>query len=168
MLDAAGAPQLPRSRAQSLLGLLETPETAGWDGTAFSEYCMNDEAGGVAYSANLGGPDVHARPGGIQNRMVRSGPWKLNYYHGFTPQLFNLDDDPREERDLAEDPAFVDIRAELTDRVMEGWDPDRVKQRMRVKKSEQQVLEMWAANIDPPDSLRWDLRPEMDYLSKPH
>ena len=35
---------------------------------------------------------------------------------------------------------------------------------MRVLKSEQQILESWAAKIDPPDSLRWDLKPEMDYL----
>ena len=56
------------------------------------------------------------------------------------------------------------MRAELTDRVLEGWDPEGIRQRMRVLKSEQQILESWAANIDPPDSLRWDLKPEMDYL----
>ena len=39
------------------------------------------------------------------------------------------------------------------DRVLEGWDPERIRQRMRVLKSEQQILESWAANIDPPDSL---------------
>ena len=125
---------------------------------------MNDDSSGAAYSANLGGADVHARPGGVQNRMIRSGSWKLNYYHGFRPQLFNLDDDPHETRDLAEDPAFAGVRAELTDRVLEGWDPEGIRQRMRVLKSEQQILESWAANIDPPDSLRWDLKPEMDYL----
>ncbi len=166
ILDAAGAPELPRARARSLLGLLNSPDTADWDDTAFSEYCMDDAGGGEAYSANLGGLDVHARPGGVQNRMVRSGPWKLNYYHGFRPQLFNLDEDPHETRDLAKDPAFAGVRAELTDRVLDGWDPDRIRQRMRVLKSEQQILEGWAANIDPPDSLRWDLRPEMDYLEQ--
>ena len=164
VLDAAGAPQLPRSRARSLLGLLNSPETADWHNTAFSEYCMNDDSTGATYSANLGGPDVHSRPGGVQNRMIRSGPWKLNYYHGFRPQLFNLDDDPQETLDLAADTAFAGVRAELTDRVLDGWDPERIRNRMRVLKSEQQILESWASNIDPPDSLRWDLRPEMDYL----
>ena len=96
--------------------------------------------------------------------MIRSGPWKLNYYHGFRPQLFNLDDDPHETRDLGADPAFRGVRAELIDRVLEGWDPERIRRRMRLLKSEQRILETWAANIDPPDSLRWDLKPEMDYL----
>ena len=164
VLEVADAPQLPRSRARSLLGLLNSPDTADWDNTAFSEYCMNDDSGGVAYSANLGGPDVHARPGGVQNRMIRSGPWKLIYYHGFRPQLFNLDEAPNETRDLADDPAFVGIQSEVTDRVLDGWDPDLIRQRMRVLMSEQQILEAWASNVDPPDSLRWDLRPEMDYV----
>ena len=47
MLDAAGAPQLPRTRARSLLGLLNSPETADWHNTAFTEYCMNDDSGGA-------------------------------------------------------------------------------------------------------------------------
>ena len=32
-------------------------------------------------------------------------------------------------------------------------------------KSEQQILESWAANIDPPDSLRWDLKPTTSNLT---
>ena len=71
---------------------------------------------------------------------------------------------PTKRATLATDPAFAGVRAELTDRVLDGWDPEGIRQRMRVLKSEQQILESWAAKIDPPDSLRWDLKPEMDYL----
>ncbi|MBD8893660.1 sulfatase-like hydrolase/transferase [Roseibium litorale] len=39
--------------------------------------------------------------------MVRKGPWKLIHYHGFTPELFNLDSDPEETTNLAENPAFA-------------------------------------------------------------
>ena len=81
---------------------------------------MNDDSSGAAYSPNLGGPDVHARPGGVQNRMIRSGPWKLNYYHGFRPQLFNLDDDPHETRDLSRRPG-IRWGAGRTDRPRVGW-----------------------------------------------
>ncbi|MGV0908767.1 sulfatase-like hydrolase/transferase [Martelella sp. FOR1707] len=38
--------------------------------------------------------------------MVRKGPWKLIHYHGFKPELFNLDIDPEETDNLAENPRF--------------------------------------------------------------
>ena len=53
-----------------------------WDDVAFSEYCS----------------DEFCPEGGCYQRMVRRGDWKLIYYHGQPPQLFNLRDDPAEER----------------------------------------------------------------------
>ena len=164
ILDAAGAQALPRSHGMSVTGLINDPDNTEWKDAVFSEYCMNDSAVGSGMSANLGGADVHARPGGVQNRMVRSGDWKLNYYHGFEPQLFNLAEDPQELVDRAQDPTCKGVRDELMDRVLDGWDPDHIRDRMHVLKSEQELMEAWAKNIDPPDSLRWNLRPEMDYL----
>ncbi len=166
MLEAAGAPAMPRSHGRSLLELLKDPESTPWDDVAFSEYCMNDEIGRRATSPNLGGRDVHARPGGVQNRMVRSGAWKLNYYHGHEPQLFNLEEDPGETKDLSGDSAFAGTKSELVDRVLDGWNPEWVKARMRVLKQEQIVMQDWAANTDPDDVLRWNLRPQMDFLDK--
>ena len=164
ILDAAGAQALPQSHGMSVAGLINDPDNTEWKEAVFSEYCMNDSAVGSGMSANLGGADVHARPGGVQNRMVRSGDWKLNYYHGFEPQLFNLADDPQELNDRAQDPSCRGVREEMMDRVLDGWDPDHIRDRMHVLKSEQELMEAWAKNVDPPDSIRWDLRPEMDYL----
>ena len=100
MLEAGGAQPLPQSHGMSVIDLINNPpnarKPAEWKDAVFSEYCMNDSSVGSGMSANLGGADVHARPGGVQNRMVRSGDWKLNYYHGFEPQLFNLAEDPHE------------------------------------------------------------------------
>ena len=56
--------------------------------------------------------------------MVRRDHWKLNYYHGMEPQLFNLAEDPRETRDLARDPGCSRIRRELEGEVLDGWDPE--------------------------------------------
>ena len=84
------------------------------------------------------------------------------YYHGFAPQLFNLSDDPHELDDRAADPSCHAVRDALTARVLDGWDPDHVRARMQVLKLE--LMEAWASRVDPPDALRWDLRPEMDYL----
>jgi choline-sulfatase len=165
MLDAAGAQQLPQSHGMSVIDLINGPDNTEWKDAVFSEYCMNDSSSGSGMSANLGGADIHARPGGVQNRMVRSGDWKLNYYHGFEPQLFNLAEDPHELDDRAPDPSCKDIRDQMLDRILDGWDPDRIAKRMRVLKAEQELMEQWAKNVDPPDAIRWDLRPEMDYLN---
>lgn len=166
MLDAAGAMQLPRSHGMSLIGLIEDPDNADWKDAVYSEYCMNDSASGSAESPNLGGADIHARPGGVQNRMVRSGDWKLNYYHGFDPQLFNLIEDPHELHDRSNDSSCKAVLDEMMDRVLDGWDPEWVGDRMRILKSEQDLMVQWARNVDPSDTHRWDLRPEMDYLDE--
>ena len=152
MLDALQCPPLPHSRGRSLLPLLQHPE-APWEDIAFSEFCL-DRAG-------AGGP---ADEDGIVQRMVRRGPWKLNYYDGLPCQLFNLSDDPRELHDRADDPACTDIRAELTALVLDGWDPVVVRQNMAHRRTDLPILSGWAQQVQPPDACRWDLRPEMDYL----
>ncbi|MEX0339238.1 MAG: sulfatase-like hydrolase/transferase [Arenibacterium sp.] len=45
--------------------------------------------------------------------MLRQGRWKLNWYVGFPPELFDLVIDPEEENDLAPDPAYSDVLAQL-------------------------------------------------------
>ena len=96
--------------------------------------------------------------------MIRRGDWKLNYYHGMEPQLFNLAEDPHELQDRAQDREYREIRDELTARVLDGWDPAIIALRMADIERDQQVLMSWARNVRLPDKYRWDLRPEMDYL----
>ena len=163
ILDAAGAPPLPRSHGKSMLNMLNNGGK-DWGNLAFSEYCMNDSDHGRSYSPNLGGTDVHSRPGGTQNRMVRLGEWKLNYYEGFEPQLFNMLEDPDETIDLNMAPSYAGIKSELIDRVLEGWDPSAIQHKMNIYKDEQGIIEDWARFIDPPDVIRWHLDPSMDIL----
>ena len=96
--------------------------------------------------------------------MIRLGAWKLNYYHGQEPQLFNLSEDPGERQDRAGDPACREIREELTCRVLDGWDPEQVKARMAAKRADGQILRTWAQHTQPSDRYRWSLKPEMNYL----
>jgi choline-sulfatase len=142
MLDALGAPALPTSRGRSVLPLLTAPD-AVWDDLAFSEYCTDE---------------------GQYHRMIRRGLWKLNYYHGQEPQLFNLDEDSDEVQDRARDPSCRQVRAALTEEVLRGWDPARVADQMAVKRAEGAIIRAWAEQVQPPDQYRWCLRPEMDYL----
>ncbi|MFN8523274.1 MAG: sulfatase-like hydrolase/transferase [Chloroflexota bacterium] len=103
VIELGGGPVDERDLdGQSLVGLLDGTEEEG-EGIAFSEYHAH-------------GTD---RPG----RMVRRGRFKLNYYLGEEPELFDLENDPNEFKDLAADPAYASIRAELTELVTRGWNP---------------------------------------------
>ncbi|MBO0708222.1 MAG: sulfatase-like hydrolase/transferase [Candidatus Dormibacteraeota bacterium] len=58
--------------------------------------------------------------------MVKSGRHKYCYYVGDSPQLYDLERDPREERDLAADRAYVDVRRSLEAGLRRIVDPESV------------------------------------------
>lgn len=143
MLDAMNAPPLPNSNGRSLLPLLREDNTE-WEDIAFSEYCTD---------------------AGCFHRMIREGDWKLNYYHGQPSQLFDLCEDPHELHDLAGDIALREICEELTHKVLDGWDPEMIKERMIAKREDTRLLSNWARQTKPEERYRWELLPEMDYLN---
>ena len=153
MLDALGCPALPHSRGRSLMPLIADPQNAEWDDVAFSEFCQD--------AAGAGGPFPSE---GIFQRMIRRGPWKLNYYHGQPCQLFNLQADPRERCDLATNPAHQETLDALKAEVLDGWDPDWIAARMAALRADRSILAAWGGTVQPPDQCRWKLDPTMDYL----
>jgi choline-sulfatase len=153
LLDALGAPALPNSPGRSFLGLVsDARPTPDWDDVAFSEYCADEYVP----------PAIDG--GRTYQRMIRQGQWKLIYYHGLTPQLFDLDADLGEQVDRSHDPACRAVRAELTARLLDGWDPESIATKMAAKRADNGVLRAWARNTHPPDQHRWLLTPEMNYL----
>jgi choline-sulfatase len=149
MLDAAGASPLPGTPARSLLGLVSDARPApAWEDIAFSEYCADQ------YTPI---PETY-------QRMVRQGPWKLIYYHGMEPQLFNLAEDPGELYDRAADPACRAVRAELIACVLEGWNPETIAATMAQQRAENAILTRWAQHVQPPDQYRWPLAGAMNRL----
>ena len=142
MLDALDAPALPNSRGRSVLPLLRE-EGAEWEDIAFSEYCTDE---------------------GCYHRMIRSGDWKLNYYYGQPPQLSNLEEDPAELHDRAEDATCREVLETLTQQVLDGWDVEKITAKMEAKRAEAKILADWGRQTQPPEQYRWNLLPEMDYL----
>ncbi|WP_333834749.1 sulfatase-like hydrolase/transferase [Rubrimonas sp.] len=61
--------------------------------------------------------------------MVRFGRYKYVHYEGYRPQLFDLDADPGETRDLALEPASAAILAEGERRLQAICDPGEVNAR---------------------------------------
>jgi choline-sulfatase len=156
MLDALGAPPLPNSPGRSFLGLIsEARVTPDWEDVAFAEYCADEY---VPFKIDTGK---------TYQRMIRQNEWKLVYYHGLEPQLFNLADDPGELVDRAQDPACQAVRNELLARLLADWNPEVIAAKMAAKRGDNAVLRAWARQTNPPDQHRWDLRPEMNYLNNP-
>tara|TARA_A100001037_G_scaffold83142_1_gene75200 strand:+ start:22971 stop:24443 length:1473 start_codon:yes stop_codon:yes gene_type:complete len=55
--------------------------------------------------------------------MIRVGKWKYVHYEGYPPQLFDLDADPFEATDLADDPSYADVVADCDRRLRAVVDP---------------------------------------------
>ena len=51
--------------------------------------------------------------------MVRTEAWKFVHWEGFRPQLFDVERDPRELRDLGADPAHDVVRAQMRERLFD-------------------------------------------------
>lgn len=100
----------------------------------------------------------------VRQRMIRSGSWKLVYYHGYRPQLFDLADDPRELADLAEVSAHRAVREQLTAKLLAEWDPDAIEARMRARRKDKDVIGDWARAVLPTDQHRWKLTPEQNRI----
>lgn len=152
ILEALGAPPLPHAAGRSFLSLARNA-AAPWPGEAFAEYCTD------AVPAWTGGVAV-------QQRMLRQGAWKLCYYHGYPPQLFDLAADPDEIHDLAGRPEFAAIRERLTARLLAEWDPERIRARMAARRRDKDLLAAWAQEVKPESQFLWPLEPAQNRLEK--
>jgi choline-sulfatase len=153
MIEALGAPALPTGTGKSFLGLARDA-THPWISEAFAEYCTDavpSWTGGMA----------------VQQRMIRSGQWKLAYYRGYRPQLFDLVADPEEQHDLAGSPRHDAVRQYLMSRVLDGWDPDVIARRMAARRCDKDLLSAWVAASQPGETYRWELRPDQNWLAPP-
>ncbi len=151
LCDLAGAPALPGADGRSFAPLLNNPD-APWHNRVFSEYCMD---AAPAWS------DGEA----VQHRMLRDGDWKLNYYHGYPSQLFNLAVDPDELRDLASDPAHSEKLQSMLKILLSNWDPEAIATLLRDRISEKILIADWAKQTQPDDVIRWPLKAEQNRLN---
>ena len=68
--------------------------------------------------------------------MIRHGKYKYVHYAQYVPQLFDLEADPDETRDLAGDPAHAALLAECRARLQTLCDPEEVDRRAKARQAE--------------------------------
>jgi choline-sulfatase len=67
---------------------------------------------------------------------VRVGRWKYVHYAKYGPQLFDLEKDPEETHDLAEDPVHAKVLEQCRSALYEICDPQEVDARARKRQAE--------------------------------
>jgi choline-sulfatase len=153
VLEALVAPPLPNADGRSFWPVALDADHP-WPDETFSEYCTD------ALEAWAGTTPV-------QQRMLRTRRWKLNYYHGHRPQLFDMARDPRETTDLGDEPGHAAVRDGLTARLLATWDPEAIARRMRRRRLDKDLVGAWCRTVQPPDAYRWQLRMEDNWLGEP-
>ena len=147
LLELGSAPTLPNGTGHSLLGLLKGEVVPDWPDEAFYEML----------------PSAHVPAA----RMVRRGPWKLSYFHGYdTPQLFHLEEDPQELDDRGADPACRDVREALLARVHAGWSAAANAAIIERRTPDVALLTQWFRAVRP-NYTRWVPRPEQNLFPEP-
>ena len=68
--------------------------------------------------------------------MLRDGRWKYLHYVNYRPQLYDLEADPEELRDLAGEPAHAHVFEACRTRLFEFCDPVEVDQRAKRRQAE--------------------------------
>lgn len=102
-------------------GLDPAPEMAGRPGRSlFDIAAAPPEPQRVIFS------EYHAAGSNTAGFMLRKGRWKLHYYVRHRPELFDLETDPEELRDRADDPACAAVLGELEAELRRICDPEAV------------------------------------------
>ncbi|MEZ4869043.1 MAG: sulfatase-like hydrolase/transferase [Caldilineaceae bacterium] len=101
---AGGSPDPQRLEGRSLLPWLRGPRPATWRDFVICEEDYSPLT--VRHHLNLSIDEARAT-------MLRTQRWKYILHERFRPELYDLEHDPQERRDLGDDPAYAAVRSEL-------------------------------------------------------
>lgn len=138
--------------ARTLLDIAGAPDPGDWDGDSLLPRLRAARAGtagdvlsATAAAAETGWKDeaiceYYAHATNRPHRMLRSGRWKYNYYHGEAPELYDLHADPQEHHNLAGQPHTAATESALHRRLLAGWDPTVVERQVRRSQRDRNLI----------------------------
>lgn len=140
VLDIAEVEPIAPLDGDSLLPLMRG-EAADWKDEAFAEYLAHGVIRPMA--------------------MLRRGRYKLNFSLGDPVELYDIEADPGEFHDLADDPNYQGTVKELRTRLLQHWNPVEIEQQVRRSQRERLLIEQATAGAwrgatlgVPPDEWR--------------
>lgn len=110
LVDIGGGQNITQFDGDSLLPLIQG-NTTEWKDFAFSEYLAH----------------------GVQRpmAMLRKGQYKLNYSLGDPPELYDINEDPGEFHNLANEPMYQTICSKMETQLLAEWDPVEIEKQVR-------------------------------------
>ncbi|HEV7214020.1 MAG TPA: sulfatase-like hydrolase/transferase [Chloroflexota bacterium] len=133
VVDLAEATSPGNLDGDTLLPLLRG-QTAEWKDEAYCEY--------TGHATNTPG------------RMLRTGRWKINIYHGEGHELFDLATDPGEQTNLAGRPELAAVERQLLRRVQHDWNPATIAATVRQSQAGRAIITAAEAGVHNADERR--------------
>lgn len=107
------------------VGATPHPDDADLPGRSLFEICTAADAPRSVFS------EYHAAASPTGTFMIRGPRYKLVHFVGMAPELYDMEDDPDETRNLADDPAHAVVLADLTAQLARICDPVEVDRRAK-------------------------------------
>jgi arylsulfatase A-like enzyme len=114
LLEAAGARRDGPADGRSLTAFLQGGAPRDWRREAHWEFDFREVATGAPQAALGVGLDD------CSLAVIRGERWKYVHFAGLPPLLFDLDADPGELRNLADDPGHLSVRVEMAEKLL-AW-----------------------------------------------
>jgi choline-sulfatase len=105
------------------VGAEQHPDDANLPSRSIWQYLHHEDLDRTMFS------EYHAMGSRAAWFMIRHSRWKYIYYVGHGPELFDLETDPGETKNLADNGAYAQILAECESKLREICDPEEVNAR---------------------------------------